>query len=195
MEHNRKTINFASMKIFLKKLHTLQKWTHRLKISHSTIILLFYTLSGVPEGYQDRCELQFEGCIVEFYFSTMDADPVMIESSNSYSCPASTIPWIIAGSLVGAILLLGILALIILKICLVFLVSGFSYYECFAVINNSTLDLRRVGREGRRKGTRRGSGILVLIPCLFCYIGTCGVQKIHQRTKGSWFCSREFTHD
>ena len=60
---------------------------------------------------------------MEFYFSTMNADPIMIESSNTYSCPASTLPWIIAGSLVGAILLLGLLALIILKICLVFLVS------------------------------------------------------------------------
>ena len=95
-------------------------------------MLCFFT--GVPEGYQDMCSVQFEGCTVDFYFSIMDEDPVIIENSNDYSCPASTLPWIIAGSLVGAILLLGLLALIVLKICLVFLVSKTDAHRCFVVV-------------------------------------------------------------
>ena len=65
-------------------------------------------------------------CTVEFYFSSDTDDPVVIEGSSQFSCPAgpvSNIYWIVAGVLVGAILIIGILALIILKICLVIIVS------------------------------------------------------------------------
>ena len=72
------------------------------------------------------CTLTFMDCTVEFYFSANTDDPVVIENRNAYDCPPSNIYWIIAGVLVGAILLLGLLALIIVKICLVVLVSGIS---------------------------------------------------------------------
>lgn len=72
-------------------------------------------------GIQGTCQLDFDDCEVEFRFSTDITVPIEIENSEEYSCPTSSVPWIIAGSLVGAILLLGLLALIILKICLVFL--------------------------------------------------------------------------
>ena len=100
-----------------------------LKISAVTIILLFNALA---EGFRGPCSLEFDGCEVEFHFSIDITVPVLIENSDEYSCPTSSVPWIIAGSLVGAILLLGLLALIILKICLVFLVSiMFTNGGCF----------------------------------------------------------------
>ena len=58
-----------------------------------------------------------------YYYSIDGPGPVLISNSDDYNCPTSAVPWIIAGSLVGAILVLGLLALLILKICLVFLVS------------------------------------------------------------------------
>ena len=71
----------------------------------------------------ETCEVSFTECVVEFSFRPSDPTHITIENARDYSCPASTLPWIIAGSLVGAILLLGLLALVILKICLVFLVN------------------------------------------------------------------------
>ena len=83
-----------------------------------------FLLTGIPEGYQDVCTLQFDGCTVEFYFSIMDdIELVLIENSNTYACPASTLPWIIAGSLVGAIILLGVVALVVVKLLLGHFVS------------------------------------------------------------------------
>ncbi len=81
----------------------------------------------ISDNFKDRCELEFEGCTVQFYFSTDISVPIEIENSDDYSCPAATVPWIIAGSLVGAILLLGLLGLIILKMRLVFLVSTYAW--------------------------------------------------------------------
>ena len=83
--------------------------------------------------------MEFEGCIVEFSFSTEINRPIEIENSEFYGCPTSTIPWIIAGSLVGAILLLGLLALIILKICLVFLVSRAICRDLIYIAGNGTV--------------------------------------------------------
>ena len=59
---------------------------------------------------------------MEFFFSTDEADPVLIANSEDYICLTTTLPWIIAGSAVGAIVLFGLLALIILKVCLMVLV-------------------------------------------------------------------------
>ena len=90
---------------------------------------MFYNIHHpyVDVDQDNICELTVDGCEAQFYFSISDsispAINILLENSNDYSCPAPTLPWIIAGTLVGAILLLGLLALIILKICLVVLVS------------------------------------------------------------------------
>lgn len=79
---------------------------------------------SVPDLYSiDTCQVIFDGCAVEFYFTLNNADPILIANQADYACPNSLLPWIIAGSLVGLILLVGILALIILKICLIVFVS------------------------------------------------------------------------
>ena len=62
--------------------------------------------------------------MVEFYFSSNKHDPILISNIADYDCLATTLPWIIAGSAVGLILLVGLLALIILKVCLAVLVSS-----------------------------------------------------------------------
>jgi hypothetical protein len=59
---------------------------------------------------------------VEFFFSTNNADPILIANSEDYICLNTLLPWIIAGSAVGVILLFGLLALLILKLCLMALV-------------------------------------------------------------------------
>ena len=96
---------------------------------------------------------------MQYYFSTDANDPIIVENSRDYSCPASTLPWIIAGSLVGAILLLGLLALIILKICLVFLVSSvISVWTCLRRIEGvwwEEMELRAREREREREGGAR----------------------------------------
>lgn len=74
-------------------------------------------------GFQESCSIVIGGCTVEFYYDTMDTDAIVIENSDDYSCPASVVPWIIAGTLVGILLLLAVLALALLKACLFFRVS------------------------------------------------------------------------
>ena len=72
----------------------------------------------------DSCDVEFGGCIVEFFFSSVNKrDPILIANRADYDCLATTLPWIIAGSAVGLIVLGGLLALIVLKLCLIVLVS------------------------------------------------------------------------
>ena len=61
---------------------------------------------------------------MEFFFSSNKRDPILVSNGADYDCLATTLPWIIAGSAVGLIILVGLLALIILKVCLVVLVSS-----------------------------------------------------------------------
>ena len=66
------------------------------------------------------CDFQYSGCTYTFYLSETKTSEVLI--SDDINCPLGALPWIIAGSLVGAILLLGLLALILLKLLFMFLV-------------------------------------------------------------------------
>ena len=71
----------------------------------------------------DTCELVFDDCTVEFYFSSNKLNPILISNAADYDCLTIALPWIIAASAVALILLIGILTLIFLKLCLVILVS------------------------------------------------------------------------
>ena len=103
----------------------------------SPLFTYAYTLTHTDHYSFDTCSLEYEGCTVEFFFSTNEADPVLIANSEDYTCLNTILPWIIAGSAVGAILLFGLLALVILKLCLMILVNcthACSYYLRVAII-------------------------------------------------------------
>lgn len=66
------------------------------------------------------CNFDLDGCTYTFFLTQMLDANVLV--SNDPDCPITAVPWIIAGSVIGAILLLGVLALILLKILFVVLV-------------------------------------------------------------------------
>jgi len=77
-------------------------------------MLLFLLLCRLSVGDNDlECVYSADSCTLTFFFNEQKSEGEVFYSER---CETSVLPWIIAGSLVGLILIIGILALICLKV-------------------------------------------------------------------------------